>query len=199
MNDFRKWIRLVEGDETYPEFQSQAGGHHLYRGIEASVAHLVIDTAVQKEITNASLHDESYALYNQFLQNRFSMNLATSHHFTGRREMAAHFGTVYTCYPRDGFRFVWSTAVPDQGNAMDEFHIAVTKEFLGDKARGMSPDAIDAQMGRWLDFGPTGFHQRAMQMFMDRYGNTYTDQHLAAALASGHEILLSGKYTAMRD
>jgi hypothetical protein len=191
--NMRHWMMLIEASD----FARQAGDRLLYRGIDNDGATpLTFDTNQAKNLSNASLHPESFALFNKFLSERFGLSLDTVHHFSGQRKVASYYGNVYCCQPRDGFRFAWSPMIQDHGNAMLEFQIEATKILLGDKAKTMADDAIEDQMWRWTDDEPKGFHDQAMRLFLDRYGASYINHDLAAALVSGNEILLRGVYTA---
>lgn len=166
--DLPKIMSLIEEhcSQSLAEIKKAKG--LIYRGAKGAPAMFKGASRSDRQPKDSSntMHDN----FNQIVQTYgFSVDRSNSIFCTGSPKMAEGYGRMYIIFPIDGYEFLWSAKIKDMfGNFGLE-------------------DAMSQAVGKSNLMG-------AADNFVKTY--QYTDANLAAAIQSGHEIMLKGQYYA---
>jgi len=99
---------------------------------------------------------------------------------TSNPSAAEEFGDIFVIFPFDGFSFTWSKTIDDIGSM---------QYYKEDNNGDALFDALD-------DFEPGEISDEFVRKFNAKY--KFTNQNFVAALKSGHEIAINGRYIAIQ-
>lgn len=142
----------------------------LYRGIKKAPLMFKGASRIDRKPldTNETQHESFNKLVREY---GFTVDRTNSLFCSGSPKMASGYGKEYMIFPLDGYEFLWSAKVKDMfGNFGLE-------------------DAIAMAAGK-------SNLMAAADNFVRTY--QYSDSNFAAAIQSGHEIMLKGQYYAFR-